>query len=181
MAKLTVPSVARARRIVEERLIRMKQQVSAARQQDRERTQEGPLLAQRTALIRARRLAGVAADNCLLGRVGGACIDPGNSTANVTMDVLASNSSQSKEHPPMTNSTLRDIEQHIRYEKLATASGPQYLCSDSLNDDDYRPKVRLLTEEAALAWVAERRKIGVEAARKQPTDTPYSHLRCASS
>jgi hypothetical protein len=178
MVELTVPSVARARRIVEERLIRIKQQVNAARQQHRERARQGPLLAQKTAQFRALRLAGIAADNRLSGHVDGACIDPDDFTA--AIDVLTSNSSQSKEHPRMTNSMLPDIEQRIRYEKLMTASGPQYLCSDSVNDDDYRPKVWLLSEEAAQAWVKERRKIGVVAVRGQAADTPWPHLRCAS-
>lgn len=76
----------------------------------------------------------------------------------------------------MTNSTLPDIEQRIHYEQLTTSRGPQYLCSDSVNDDDYRPKVWLLSEDAARAWVTERRKIGVEAMRRQTMPRFGPHL-----
>lgn len=61
MTKLSVPSVARARRIVEERLIRMKQQIRAAGEQCREGDRHGLLRAQKTAQFRALRLSGIAA------------------------------------------------------------------------------------------------------------------------
>lgn len=81
----------------------------------------------------------------------------------------------------MNESTLADIERCIRYEKLSTAAGIQYLCTDGINDSDYRPNLRLLTKDAAEAWIAERRKIGIGTVGGLAPNASWSYRRRANA
>jgi len=81
----------------------------------------------------------------------------------------------------MNQSPLTDIERRIRYERLNTAAGIQYLCTDGINDSDYRFTLRLFTRDAAEAWVAERRKIGSGTVRGLAPNASMSYHRRANA